>query len=249
MDEHTPLYRFYRDGLARSPLFTGLPVALLDQMMADFRFENIAKGSRMAAKADRERFHVILDGRLEMLRGHPDSGRQVVLFLLGPGDGFDVITLLDGEPHDTETLALDDLQMLSAPIERVRDWLAEHPEFNRRFLPYLGERLRSLENLASDLALHDTTTRIARLILRHTDPNAGDNGHPVHLIADLNHETLARMVGSVRQVVNRHLQAFKRKGLVAGEKGHWVVSDLEELKARAGEVLRQFEQSQRRDQT
>ncbi len=249
MDKRSPLVTDYREPLSRSPLFHGLPEPLLEKMLAAFRLESRGKGSRLSALATCERFYVILEGRLEVSRSHPESGRQIVLFLLGPGDGFDLITLLDGEPHETESLALDDLRLLSAPLERVRGWLSEYPEFNRRFLPYLGERLRGLESLASDLALHDTATRMARLILRHTDPQAHGDSHPVRLIADLNHETLARMVGSVRQVVNRHLQGFRRRGLVEGEKGRWVVTDLEALKAQAGEVLRRIEHHERRPRT
>ncbi len=242
MDTHSPLYHYCRDRLLRSPLFAGLPAPLVERMLADFQLENSRKGSRMTARDTRERFHVLLEGRLEVLHGHPDSGREIVLFLLGPGDGFDVITLLDGQPHDTETRALDDIRLLSAPLPRVRAWLAEEPAFNRRFLPYLGERFRGLESLASDLALHDTATRLARLILRHTDPSRRDDDHhPVHLITDLNHETLAKMVGSVRQVVNRHLQGFRQQGIVHGEKGHWVIKDLEALHAQAGAVLQRIE--------
>ncbi len=246
MDTRSPLYHHCRDRLSQSPLFAGLSPPLLERMLADFQLENSQKGSRMAARGTRERFYVILDGRLEVLRGHPDSGREIVLFLLGPGDGFDIITLLDGQPHDTETLALDNIQLLSAPLPRVREWLADEPEFNRRFLPYLGERFRGLESLASDLALHDTSTRLARLILRHTDPSRrDDNHHPVRLITDLNHETLAKMVGSVRQVVNRHLQGFRQQGIVHGEKGHWVIRDLEALHAQAGAVLQRIEHQHR----
>jgi len=197
----------------QSPLFAGLPSVLLDRMLEAFQPESHKKGSRITARSTQERFYVMLDGRLEVLRSNPDSGREIVLLLLGPGDGFDIITLLDGGPHETETLALDNIQLLSAPLQRVREWLADEPEFNRRFLPYLGEHFRRLESLASDLALHDTATRLARLILRHTDPSRrNDSHHPVRLIADLNHETLAKMVGSVRQVINRHLQGFLPSG-------------------------------------
>ena len=40
---------------------------------------------------------------------------------------------------------------------------------NRTLLPYLGNQIRDLEELASDLSLHDTATRLAKLILRHVD--------------------------------------------------------------------------------
>ncbi|HHH39484.1 MAG TPA: Crp/Fnr family transcriptional regulator, partial [Sedimenticola sp.] len=172
---------------------------------------------------------------------NPDTGKRVVLFLLGPGDGFDILTLLDGRPHEAEATALDPLELLSAPIEEVRRWICEHPAFNRRFLPYVGDQLRRMETLASDLALLDTASRLARLILRHIDPQLHKDHphglHPVKLIADLNHESLGHMVGSVRQVVNRHLQGMRRSGIIHGGRGEWVIKDLEALKHQAGVTM------------
>jgi hypothetical protein len=70
-------------------------------------------------------------------------------------------------------------------------------------LPYLGKPIRTLEELASDLSLHDTATRLAKLILRHVDH---ENQPPeLKLINDVSNKELASMIGSVRVVVNRHL--------------------------------------------
>ncbi len=66
-------------------------------------------------------------------------------------------------------ISTDDAETLYAPLPEVRSWIEKHPEFNRAFLPYLGKQIRSLEEPAADLALHDTITRLSRLILRYTD--------------------------------------------------------------------------------
>ncbi len=142
------------------------------------------------------------------------SDSRVILFLLGPGDGFDVITLLDGQPHESTPMALDDPYLLSVPSRVVRKWISSHPEFNRNFLPYhLGAQMRRMEDLAADLTTKDTVTRLARLILRYTlpDRSAASASHPVRPIHDLSQDPLARMIGSTRQVVNKHLQALRGK--------------------------------------
>jgi len=84
-----------------------------------------------------------------------------------------------------------------------------HPSFNRAFLPYLGKQIRSLEELAADLTLHDTITRLSRLILRHTD--YGNPLQKLKLINDLSHEELAHMIGSVRNVISRHMLKLKNE--------------------------------------
>jgi len=80
---------------------------------------------------------------------------------------------------------------------------------NRTLLPYLGKQIRDLEELASDLSLHDTATRLAKLILRHLD-HESQQQQELKLINDLSNEELASMIGSVRVVVNRHLIKLKK---------------------------------------
>ena len=156
---------------------------------------------------------------------------MVTLFLLGPGDAFDVISLLDGEPHLVSLEAWDDLELLSTPVDEARQWVEQHPEFNCGFLPYLGRQMRVLAGLAGDLALHDTETRLARLILRHL--NHGDLGHQLPLIRDLSHEALGEMIGSVRVVVSRQLKHWQHEGVIVTQRGKLVTQELEALKKSA----------------
>ena len=186
-----------------------------------------------------DRFHLIIDGRIKMEYIDATSGNWVTLFVLGPGDGFDVISLLDGKPHEATPIALEDMQLLSASTDRVREWINRHPDFNRNFLPYLGERMRKMEHLVADLGLKDTITRLAHLILRHTadEPSPDGGAYPVKLIHDLTNESLAHMIGSTRQAVNRHLQALRKKGILSSHSRHLVVRELEALKKQADERL------------
>ena len=91
--------------------------------------------------------------------------------------------------------------------------------------------MRSLANLAGDLALHDTETRLARLILRHAQQK--ESGQPLRLIHNLSHESLAEMIGSVRVVVNRQLQHWQREGVVVTRRGELIIKELETLLKKA----------------
>lgn len=93
---------------------------------------------------------------MEILRINPDSGKAVALRIIGEGDGFDAIYLLDDGEHYTIAAALDNIQLLSAPIDKVRSWLNEYRDFNHNLMPYLAQRIRLREDLISDLALYDT---------------------------------------------------------------------------------------------
>ena len=235
-DQNPPLLRnLLRRSLASSPLFKGLDDALLDAIVMAGQQVSWSKKHEADAAYFTEHFLVIVQGRLEAGRLDPNTNKPFTLFVLGPGDGYDIVPLLDGRLHDNRAVALDDMLLLSLPVNRVRQWLADYPQMNSNFLHYAVSCLRHMENLATDLALHDTLKRLANLILRHVDPlhDTGTCPYPVHLIHDLKHEKLARMIGSVRQVVNQHLQKLKQSGALEHNARNLFVRDLELLKSYA----------------
>ncbi len=226
--------------IRKSRLFAGLPDETLDRMLAHCRQDTWRRGVHLDDSLFQRRFYLITQGRLEVMRSNPETGRNITLALMGPGDGVDVITLLNGQPHEVESVAVDDVSLVSVPLQDARNWIRDYPEFNRNFLPYLGDQMRLMEDLATDLALHDTMTRMARLILRHILPHhEADNSSPpaLKLINDLHDESLARMIGSVRQVVNRHLQHWRRQGVLHDDRFKTVIRDLKLLRDYATGVV------------
>ncbi len=190
-----------------------------------------------------DRFYVVTKGRVELVRTDYSTGRELTVFLLHPGDAFDVITLLDGKAHDITPMALDQVDLLSVPLVTVREWIEAHPSFNRQFLPYLGHQMRALEELATNLAFHDTITRLGKLITHHLLPNhlpAFDGMHPIRLISDISHEALARMIGSVRVVVSRHIQQWKEEGVVSAGRKKLVIQELERVLHKSRKIQEAF---------
>lgn len=232
MQSHSPHYAYCLKILGESPLFSGLDAALLKDMLNIFRYEARAKDEiAVSARQASDRFYIIIRGRAKVSVYNPENGREHILLLLGPGDGFDFISLLDSEWHDTVATALDDMEVLSTTVQQAREWLASHPDFNRAFLPYLGKHMHGFADQVVDLSLYDTEVRLARLILRHLVPDGSPSGIP--LINDLSQETLASMIGSVRVVITRHLSCWKRKKIISGRRGNWSLQDLQALLEKA----------------
>jgi CRP/FNR family cyclic AMP-dependent transcriptional regulator len=218
----------YHSILSQSPLFKGCDLEFLRDKLLHLQPEQFQrKAIVLAAPEATRKFFIIVEGRVKLVSRASTDEREITLFLMGPGDAFDVVTLLDQQAHDLSAESLDKVTLLSAPTEQVRDWIDNHPEFNRTFLPYLGRKMSLLSELAADLTLHDTGVRLARLILRHVDPDSSK--HEVRLINDLSHEEIAHMIGTVRVVANRQIQNLKRQGIIDAQRGHLIVKDLEAL--------------------
>ncbi len=225
-----------RKALKRCVLFQQMSEGSLTGMLNRFSHENWDRGRTIPSENVAKTLHVILCGRLQMMSINEETGRMVSLFMLGPGDCFDILQLLNGQPFDGVLEVREDMQLLSLPMDEARNWISVHPDFNRAFLAYLGKQMHTLANLAGDLALHDTETRLAKLLLRHLDPV--DPGHNnITLINDLSHEAIAEMIGSVRAVVNRQLQLWRKKGIISLNHGHIHIEKLEGLLARTHQHL------------
>ena len=237
MKQDSPHYAHCLEILGQSPLFASLDDAVLQNMLGIFHYETRDKNeSAMSPKQDSDRLYIVISGRAKVSVYNPDSGKEYIMFLIGPGDGFDLISLLDGEWHDAVATALDDMEVLSTTVGHAIAWLNQHPDFNRTFLPYLGKQMHVLADQVADLSLYDTEARLARLILRHLVPDNLPND--INLINDLSQETLASMIGSVRVVVTRHLQKWKQKKIISGKRGDWTVLDLQALLKKAEQLLR-----------
>ncbi len=236
MKPDSPFYENTLKILKQSKLFGGLNESVIQDMLLMFRRQTwLRKSIVMEPEQTIKQFFVIISGRVKVIRINPDTGKEFILFLMGPGDGLDVIPLLNGKEHNVSFVSMDDLEALSASFNTVHGWIERHPEFNKAFLPYLGKQIRQISNLAFDLALHDTGTRLMKLFLQHT---VKGNPHPrLNLINDLSNEELASMIGSVRVVVSRYLQKLKKEGIITARRGHLEIKELHSLVEKVEEHL------------
>jgi len=214
--------------MAKIEPFEGLSDQLIDEINRVGLIREYPKGyPAMDADDTLRAFYIIIEGRLKVYQYNPHNNREQTLYLLGPHDMFDVLTVLDGLRHDVMTEAIDTVKALELPIEKVREWLDTNPAFNRAFFPYMAKQMRQVEELATDLSLYDTSTRLMKLILKNLDLKS-----PVKhlgLLQNLPHEEIASMIGTVRHVVNRHLQQLKREGILNIERKRLAVNDVKKL--------------------
>ena len=172
-------------------------------------------------------FYIILSGLIKVYQYNPQNNREQTLYLLKQNDMFDVLTVLDGKTHEVMTTALETSKVLQLPIQKVREWIETNPEFNKMFYPYMAKQMRELEELATDISLYDTSTRLMKLLLKNIDSK--DPIKKFSLLQKLSHEEIASMIGSVRAVVNRYLQQLKKDGIIDIKRKKIAINDIHKL--------------------
>jgi CRP-like cAMP-binding protein len=160
-------------------------------------------------------FYFVVSGKIKSYQLNLDNAREQTIFIYRNGDMFDTIILLDSKPHDVMYEVLEEAALAQVPIEKVREWIDTNRVFNQKFFPYLASQMRYVEELATDLSLYDTSHRLIKLLLQSLDPA---NIQKYNLIHSLSNSEIAKLIGSVRQVVERHLKKLKLAGIIETNK-------------------------------
>jgi len=221
-------FSFYKNQLKKSVVFKEVPDKDLETILADCYVETWSKESIPFRKEKTlHTFYFVVSGRIKMYRHHPYNGNEFILYLNSSGDVFDVICLLDGKTHTIEMEPLDEVVLLATPIENARNWIATYPSFNKMLLPYLADKLRKMEEKANDLALLDTWTRTLKLFIKHTKVNLKHS--ELKLINNLSHSEIAKIIGTSKNVVNRHIQRLKNDNILHVDRKHIEIKNFNKL--------------------
>jgi CRP-like cAMP-binding protein len=171
---------------------------------------------------------LVRSGTVRISYPTPD-GRVFLLADLGPGDVFGEIAMLDGGTRSADATAVTDCTLL---VFERRDFLPllEHNwRLAEAVLKVVCARLRKADAHIADLAFADLPARLAKALIARG--RAGADGA---LVVSDSQSTLAAMVGSSREAVNRCLRKWQDGGLVAIADGRITLEDAEALAEAAG---------------
>jgi len=221
----------HRQLLRSSPFFSRLGDSEADAILAQATVARYAEGALIFAKGDPgNSMMAVLRGRV-MISSPSVDGRQVVLTTFREGDVFGEIALLDGKERTADATAATNCELLVVARRSLLALLERRPELAHQLLIVLCERIRRTNEQVEDFAFLHLETRIAKALLRLVQEQ-GQRTAASHLGLKISQRALGEMVGSSRESVNKHLQDWKRSGIIELERGAIVIRDLDALAAR-----------------
>jgi CRP-like cAMP-binding protein len=158
-------------------------------------------------------FFMILEGRIKVtILG--DDGREVILSLLGSGDFFGEMALLDNEPRSATAIAVEDSELLSLHRNDFQSVLSDNRSIMVGLIKVLTARLRRANHQISTLALLDVYGRVARVIV----DMAREEGRRLKdgriAFRRATHQEIANRIGTTRETVTRMLKDLERQGMI-----------------------------------
>ncbi|MBV9828806.1 MAG: Crp/Fnr family transcriptional regulator [Alphaproteobacteria bacterium] len=216
--------------LRGSELFTRLADDELDAILAHAAMARHAEGERIFAKGDPgNSMMAVLKGRISISAPSLD-GRQVVLTVMHEGDVFGEIALLDGKERTADATAMTAVELLVVPRRSILALLQRRPDLCIRLLLVLCDRLRRTNEQVEDLAFLDLEARIAKVLVRLASENGDGNIDGAGAAAvRISQRALGELAGGSRESVNKHLQDWKRAGIIDIEKGAILIRDVDAL--------------------
>ena len=154
----------------------------------------------------------IVSGRVKVLIGDSD-GREIILKILGPGDFFGELALIDKEPRSASVSTLENTVLKVLSHEAFEACLDKAPRIATSVMQALAKRLRDADRKISTLALLDVYGRVAHTLLELA---VTSNGKLI-VGEKLSQQDIANMVGASREMVNRILKDLSERGYITVE--------------------------------
>ena len=200
------------EALARCALFADAPEAFRAACASRLREARFGRGELLFSRGDPgDRLYVVAEGQIRLAIGASD-GRALSFEIVGPGDLFGEIALLDGGPRSAEASALTAASAFSLARADFFAALAAHPEAAAPAIAYLCRRIREISDKLEALALYPLDVRLARYLVAALGEGAQAPGRREPLELGFSQGELAQLIGASRQKINLALSALEKAG-------------------------------------
>jgi len=172
--------------------------------------------------------HFIESGRVAIEVASPD-GFVSILTVMGPGEVVGEQSLVDTQRRRSGSVrALEDVSTFSITSAQFEELRTNYPSVDRFLVRVLASRVDRLSTQVLEAAHDDVEARVNRrlVVLTEAYRRPGRDGSVVIRITQ---DELARMAGSTRPSVNRHLRRLERAGIIELGRGRVTVHGPDQL--------------------
>jgi CRP/FNR family transcriptional regulator, cyclic AMP receptor protein len=195
------------------PFFTQLTDRELDVVRAVATEKNYPKNAVVLTEGETgDSLYMIQSGKVKVFIGDED-GREIILKILGPGDFFGEMSMIDKQPRSASVTTIEASMFLVLAHAGFERCVEEAPRIGTMVMQILAQRVREADRKIGTLALMDVYGRVASTLLELSVYNNGK----LMVGEKLSQQDLANMVGASREMVNRILKDLSERGFISIE--------------------------------
>ena len=203
------------------PLFASFPEDQLRMLTAVITRRSLPRSTTVMASGDpTDSLYIVLSGRLKVMMSDAE-GKEVILSILGPGEFFGEMGLIDDAPRSASVVSIEPCEVLSIAKRDFKKCLAENFEMAQAVMRGLVRRLRDADRKIGSLALLDVYGRVARLLLDMSETVDGEK----IVTKRLPKQDIAKMIGASREMVSRVMKDLQMGGYIEVRGSNIVLRD------------------------
>ena len=207
--------------LKNVPLFATLPEDQLLLLTKVVNREQFSKNQIIFSAGEKtEMLYIVISGRLKVAMGD-DQGKEVVLAMLGPGEYFGEMALLDGGTRSASVIAVAACELLCLSKYEFTKFMENNFSMNMMLIRGLVKRLREADKKISSLALMDVYGRVARLLLEMAETIDGQRA----IVKKIARKDIANMIGASREMVTRVMKDLETRGMIEIQTASIILKD------------------------
>src|SRR3954453_1420829 len=212
--------------LRRCGLFGGADDAAIATLLRVLRVRKFRRGETIFHQGDPgDALFVVDRGSVKVVLPSDEGAEPAIVAILGPGEFFGELAILDGAPHSATIVAVEPTETFVLNRDAFLDLIDSDARLRRALLASLAAEIRRLTGHVEDLHFLHLPGRLAARIVRLA-ASAGATSGQARIGWPYTQSELAGMIGGSRQSVNRLLADLTDQGLVRLERDHLVGGDV-----------------------
>ena len=173
---------------------------------------------------------IIKEGKVKITR-LSEEGKEVILSILGEGEFFGEMSLLDGEARSANVIALADSEVFVLKREEFLNILKDNHQIAISLLEELAYRIRKSDQQIEYLSLADAENRVALTLLRIAEESGTFKMGQVTIEELPMQQDMANMSGTSRETISRMLSEFTDKEYIDRKGKKLVILDYEKFRS------------------
>jgi len=220
--------------LQRVPLFGDLDEEQLRRLARCLQARDYKKNTMVVLETDEgSTLFIIAKGKVKISR-MSDSGKEVILAILGEGDFFGEMSLLDGQVRSANVTTTKDSELYLLRREDFLEHIEKYPNIAISLLKELAARLRKSDMQIKSLSLFDATGRVASAIIQIAEDTGTIKDGVVKIEHMPSQKDLANIAGTSRETISRVIKSFIAGGILEKSGGKLYVNDYESFRKQYG---------------
>lgn len=182
---------------------------------------------------DADRFYLLLDGYLRVIRSTP-GGDQVIVLHISPGQLFGIAPALQRDTYPATAVAAAESLALSWPVRLWSEFVESYPGFATESYKTLGKRLGQIQETLTEMATQAVEKRVASALLRMVSQSGRKTDRGIEIAFPVTRQNISDMAGTTLHTVSRLLSAWEKDGIVESTRKHIAVTDPHRLMLLSG---------------